>query len=521
MESEAWFFHLNIERQKLSAMADGLPSEEFKAIRFTVGLPPEVDQADPASWPPGHPLHPDVCGLHWGWQGGYVFLAIEGHFSGEVGQGNGFSYHLARSDSPMKVELPVRFSGGQPHTLKLFFDLAALTAEGAVVREGLSTHSREGDLLAVRLKAGVADCFRVKSIGSDLFQALSQNPRPLPCQPSIGTRYPLEISQRLPKVSLPEDNPLTIEGVELGRRLFHDARLSKTASQSCASCHDRKKSFTDGRDRSPGAEGQEGRRSAMALVNLAWASHYFWDGRANSLRDQALMPIQDPREMNETIVRVIEKLSSDPTYPNQFRDAFGTRELSGTRLGLALEQFLLTLISQDSKFDRAARRLETLTDQEQLGLKLFITESDPARGLRGADCFHCHGGNLFTSHQFANNGLEERSGDRGRMEVTRLESDRGKFKIPTLRNSSLSAPYMHDGRFATLEAVVDHYDHGVRRSSQLDPNLAKHPDSGLGLTPAEKQALVAFLRTLTDAPFVAPTLTHEPSTLRTPQPTDP
>ena len=107
------------------------------------------------------------------------------------------------------------------------------------------------------------------------------------------------------------------------------------------------------------------------------------------------------------------------------------------------------------------------------------------------------------------------------MEVTRLESDRGKFKIPTLRNSSLSAPYMHDGRFATLEAVVDHYDHGVRRSSQLDPNLAKHPDSGLGLTPAEKQALVAFLRTLTDAPFVAPTLTHEPSTLRTPQPTDP
>ena len=521
MESEAWFFHLNIERQKLSAMADGLPSEEFKAIRFTVGLPPEVDQADPASWPPGHPLHPDVCGLHWGWQGSYVFLAIEGHFSGEVGQGNGFSYHLARSDSPMKVELPVRFSGGQPHTLKLFFDLAALTAEGAVVREGLSTHSREGDLLAVRLKAGVADCFRVKSIGSDLFQALSQNPRPLPCQPSIGTRYPLEISQRLPKVSLPEDNALTIEGVELGRRLFHDARLSKTASQSCASCHDRKKSFTDGRDRSPGAEGQEGRRSAMALVNLAWASHYFWDGRANSLRDQALMPIQDPREMNETIVRVIEKLSSDPTYSNQFRDAFGTREISGTRLGLALEQFLLTLISQDSKFDRAARRLETLTDQEQLGLKLFITESDPARGLRGADCFHCHGGNLFTSHQFANNGLEERSGDRGRMEVTRLESDRGKFKIPTLRNCSLSAPYMHNGRFATLEAVVDHYDHGVRRSSQLDPNLAKHPDSGLGLTPAEKQALVAFLRTLTDAPFVAPTLTHEPSTLRTPQPTHP
>ena len=161
-------------------------------------------------------------------------------------------------------------------------------------------------------------------------------------------------------------------------------------------------------------------------------------------------------------------------------------------------------MSQESKFDRAARKLTALTAQEQRGLQLFVTEHDPARGLRGADCFHCHGGNLFSNHEFMNNGLDERDGDLGRMEVTKSEADRAKFKVPSLRNVALTAPYMHDGRFATLEEVIEHYNGPMNRSRTLDPNLAKHPEAGLGLSAEEKAALVAFLKTLTDEQFVSP-----------------
>ena len=240
----------------------------------------------------------------------------------------------------------------------------------------------------------------------------------------------------------------------------------------------------------------------MALVNLAWQKEFFWDGRAKSLRQQVLAPIQDAYEMNEKLESVVAKLAAGPDYPARFKRAFGDSGITSERLSLALEQFLLTLISQDSKFDRAARKLTQLTSQEQRGLQLFVTESDPARGLRGADCFHCHGGNLFSNHQFINNGLQERPGDLGRMEVTGLEADRGKFKVPSLRNVALTAPYMHDGRFATLEEVVEHYNGKLQRSPNLDPNLAKHPETGLGLTAEDKAALVAFLKTLTDEAFV-------------------
>jgi len=206
--------------------------------------------------------------------------------------------------------------------------------------------------------------------------------------------------------------------------------------------------------------------------------------------------------MNETLQGAMAKLKADRQYPAQFKAAFGAAGITTNRMALALEQFLLTLLSQESKFDRAARKLAQLTPQEQQGLQLFITEYDPARGLRGADCFHCHGGNLFSNHQFMNNGLEERNGDLGRMEVTGMEMDRAKFKVPTLRNVALTAPYMHDGRFATLEEVVEHYNGKLHRSRTLDPNLAKHPESGLGLSADDKAALVAFLKTLTDEQLV-------------------
>jgi len=503
LESDRWHVFLSAEKQRLSAIADGLPAQEFKAIRFRVGLDGETDASDPQTWPPDHPLHPDVCGLHWGWRSGYVFLAIEGHWEPAPGKTSGFSYHLAGTQKPMMVELPVKFSGAQPATIRLSIDLASILADGEVVRETSSTHSRAGDRLATVLTERVASAFKVAGVRTDLYQPIDATQPLARTLPAGTTPFRLNISDRLPKVKLPEDNPLTVQGVELGRRLFHEARLSRNDAQSCASCHDRAKAFTDGLSHSLGTSGQLGRRNAMPLVNLAWAKDFFWDGRAKSLREQVLLPIQDAHEMNETLDRALAKLKSDSDYPAQFKAAFGSDGVTTERMALALEQFLITLVSQESKFDRAARKLARLTPQEQRGLELFVTEHDPARGLRGADCFHCHGGNLFSNHQFMNNGLADRPGDLGRMEVTKLETDRAKFKVPTLRNVAMTAPYMHDGRFATLEEVVEHYNGKLHRTRNLDPNLAKHPESGLGLSSDDKTALVAFLKALTDEPFVS------------------
>lgn len=352
----------------------------------------------------------------------------------------------------------------------------------------------------MRLKRNVEQAFQLRRVSYDVFQRLPITSDAGP--PPAGTRpFRLEVTQRFPKVNLPADNPLTEEGVALGQRLFHDTRLSFNGTQSCASCHDRSRAFADERRFSRGAGGQTGRRNAMALFNLAWHTTFFWDGRAPTLRQQVLMPIQDKSEMNETLPNVLSKLRSDPATVKQFEQAFGTPDIEADRLAKALEQFLLTLVSQESRFDQAARKVTGLSESEKRGLKLFVTEFDPARGLRGADCFHCHGGTLFTSQQFASNGLELAADDVGLMAVTKNEADRGKFKVPSLRNVARTAPYMHDGRFATLEEVVAHYSSGVRRTPTLDPNLAKHPEGGLQLTPAEQADLVAFLKTLDDEPF--------------------
>ncbi len=504
MEGRDWVGALSAAEGRLHVDADGVPAEEFRAVRFRVGVPPEIDAGDPAQWPPNHALHPEVNHLHWGWQGGYIFLALEGRW----GASGGFSYHLAHDEEPMLVELPVEFRGGGPVTIAIALDTMKLLKGVNFSHDGNSTHSRPGDALAVRMKKNVMSAFRVENVSYDTWQPIvaEKSAAPLP----EGTRsYRLEITQRFPQVRLPADNPLTVEGVALGRRLFHDPRLSINDTQSCASCHDQTHGFADARQFSVGAEGRAGKRNAMPLANLAWQDAFFWDGRAGSLRDQVLMPIQDPHEMNERLDRVVAKLEKDAAYPAEFAKAFGSPGIATDPLARALEQFLLTLISQESKFDRAVRNRAELSEEEKRGLQLFVTEFDPRRGMRGADCFHCHGGTLFTDHQFHNNGLALEESDFGRMAVTGLAADRGKFKAPSLRNVAVTAPYMHDGRFATLEEVVEHYSGGVQRTAALDPNLAKHPDSGLGLSAEEKRALVAFLKTLTDETFLHPNPTEQ------------
>ena len=504
-ESRDWFAFLSAAPGKsMTAEGWGTPAGEYTGLRFRIGVDEAANKADPSTFPPGHALNPQVNGLHWGWMGGYIFLALEGRWQHDD-KADGFSFHVANAPQLMTVELPVEFRGGRPLTLAVEFDVNRVLEGVDFVKDGTSTHSREGDPLAARLKQNIEQAFRVRFVNYDVYQTPAFAETAAPAPPGTHSFKPA-ITQRFPQVKLPPDNPLTREGVALGRRLFHDTRLSINHTQSCASCHDQTRAFADARRFSLGAEGQTGSRNAMPLFNLAWGQAFFWDGRAPTLRQQVLMPIQDHQEMNETLDNVVKKLRKDEESVQAFAKAFGSPEITPERIALALEQFLLTLISQESRFDQAARKVAELTESEKRGLQLFVTEFDPKRGLRGADCFHCHGGTLFVSQPFANNGLELAAEDVGLMKVTQNEADRGKFKVPSLRNIALTAPYMHDGRFGTLEEVVEHYSGGVRRSATLDPNLAKHPEAGIQLTAEEKADLVAFMKSLTDESFVQNTV---------------
>ena len=488
------------------------PAEQVRAVRFRIGLPPELDRIDVQALPSDDPLNPSVNGLHWGWLGGFVFLALEGNGRTSAGVDDGFSHHLAGSALAMPVELPL--DRGAEGGVVWDLDVGRMLREVPAARLGSSSHSRAGDRLAIDLAAAAVRAFRAQTprVASSPVPAAERAASPgsggsigagVETVASLGagtTRWRFRVPSGFPIPALPRDNPLTVEGVELGRRLFEEPALSVNGSRSCASCHDVASAFVDAGHRSSrGAEGVEGDRNAMPLANLAWQGPYFWDGRAKTLREQVLMPITNPVEMHETPTNVVRKLVQ-AGYETSFETAFGPGGVTVDRLARALEQFLLVQVSADSKFDRVGRGESEFTDLERRGFELFFTEHDPRRGQYGADCFHCHGGPLFTDSAFHNNGLdaEDRRTDAGRARVTGNEADRGRFRTPSLRNVARTAPYMHDGRFATLEETVAHYCTGVKRASNLDPNLAKHPEGGVGLDPADQQALVAFLKTLSD-----------------------
>ncbi len=477
-----------------------VPEGRYDQLRFNIGVPPAENHADPASLASDHPLNPNVNGLHWSWQGGYVFFAIEGDWLKSNQQRSGYSYHLATDLNLMTVVLPIDLDLREDREISIALDVAKIFTQKHKIKvseETTSTHSRKGDHLAVQLRENVEHAFSVQSIRPVRPKPLvSATPRNI-VMATTATPYRFKISRSFPQPALPLDNPLTEEGVALGSRLFSETRLSINNTQSCRSCHKNESAFTEPQRFSLGAEGQKGSRNAMPLFNLAWRRSFFWDGRSPSLRDQVLRPIEDPIEMHETLAHVVTKLAISP-YPDLFAKAFGTPEINSDRLARALEQFLLTQVSYHSKFDRSLLGETTLTLEEKRGFELFQTEYDPRRGQFGADCFHCHGGPLFQSQSFANNGLDTEAKDIGRMGVTGRAGDRGKFAVPSLRNIALTAPYMHDGRFSTLEEVINHYMTGIQPSTTLDPNIAKHPLGGLALSPADQQALIAFLRTLTD-----------------------
>lgn len=312
----------------------------------------------------------------------------------------------------------------------------------------------------------------------------------------------------------PADNPSTVEGIALGKALFFDPQLSLDRSVSCATCHTPEKAFSDGLTKSIGIKGAVGHRNAPGLYNIGLARKFFWDGRATSLEQQSLHPIQDPIEMGLSLAEAEQRISSSGNYPPLFGKAFGSKTVTSDRIAKALAQFERSLVSTQTKYDSFLVGLYTPTELEMKGLTLFKTHPDPyagTTGIRGGNCGDCHlqqtlMGKLDGFEGFNNNGLEtafDGSQDEGLKKITGKSADLGKFKIPSLRNVALTAPYMHDGRFATLEKVMDHYNGTDLYNRPNVDNLIQLASNerfgeSLLLKDDEKTAIIAFLHMLTD-----------------------
>ena len=305
----------------------------------------------------------------------------------------------------------------------------------------------------------------------------------------------LEKPKGFPEASIPSDNPLTEEGIKLGKKLFYDPILSGDNTMSCTDCHFQISSFANNLQYNIGIDGISGNRNAMALINLAWLKDFNWDGSVSDLESQAFEPVINPIELHALNWKeVSSKLMQSEEYKDLFELAFNTRIIDSTNVVKAIAQFERTLISADSKFDKFLDYRVSLTPSELRGKEIFTTEK--------GDCFHCHSYPLFTSNDFHNNGLDpELEMDNGRFNVTGDINDKGKFKSPSLRNIELTAPYMHDGRFQTLEEVIEHYNFGGHNSTTIDPSMKK-VGIGLGLSQQNKVDLINFLKTLTDTSFI-------------------
>lgn len=291
-----------------------------------------------------------------------------------------------------------------------------------------------------------------------------------------------------------DTNPVTKEGFELGKKLFYEPRLSRNNTISCGSCHIQVSAFTHhGHDVSHGIDDRLGKRNAPPIMNLAWHTSFNHDGGVFDLDMQPIVPITTFEEMDETLENVLQKLKVHPDYPRLFAKAFGSEEITSARLLKALSQFMVMCISAQSKYDSVMRKETSFTAEEMKGYELFKQK-----------CASCHKEPLFTDLTFRNNGIGIGfNGDVGRYEITLDEADKYKFKVPSLRNLKYSAPYMHDGRFYTLDAVLDKYSTGMRYVQNIDPTLDKGNNIyGIGISDAERAYLKAFLNTLNDEHFI-------------------
>lgn len=295
-----------------------------------------------------------------------------------------------------------------------------------------------------------------------------------------------------------ENNAQSTDRFVLGRALFYDPILSSDNTISCASCHAQVHGFADHNTTfSAGVGGALGTRNSPTIVNMAWAKSFMWDGGVNHIEIFSLAPITNPLEMNETMLNVVNKLNASEDYKKQFKKAYGTSVITDQLLFRALTQYMMLIISDQSKYDHYLKGKASFSASEKSGLNLFREK-----------CASCHQEPLFTDNTFRNNGIDEVfDHDPGRFLITLNENDKGKFKVPTLRNVAITYPYMHDGRFYTLNQVLDHYASGVKASATLDPHLT---NGGIPMTSQEKADIISFLKTLTDYQLMQNTNLQEP-----------
>jgi cytochrome c peroxidase len=307
----------------------------------------------------------------------------------------------------------------------------------------------------------------------------------------------LEIPTNFPEPTYDiENNRPTQAGFELGKKLFYDGKLSSTGVISCGFCHIQEFAFTHHTHIvSHGVNGALGNRNAPPLQNMIFLQSFNWDGSVSHLDMQPVVPITAEVEMNESISNVLQKLQNDPVYVEDFNKAFDNGEIDTENMFKAISQFVMMMVSADTKYDKVMRdEGSTFTQQESQGKAIFEEK-----------CASCHSGTLFTDHSYRNNGLpvDPQYNDLGRKKVTGEQTDKYKFRVPSLRNIAVTFPYMHDGRFQNLRDVLDFYDNAVQNTENLDPQLVKSDGSfGIPLTEAEKNQLIAFLNTLTDDNFL-------------------
>lgn len=313
--------------------------------------------------------------------------------------------------------------------------------------------------------------------------------------PSAFTSSPMNFFN-----SISSSNPITDAGATLGRVLFYDRQISRNNKVSCASCHQQEFAFANNTQFSKGLYNELTTRNSMAIINTRFSFRFFWDLRSVTLENQVLEPIKNHVEMDMSLEDVVDRVKLIGYYPKLFQDAFGTTEVTSQRISYALSQFLHSMVSFQSKYDQGVdNNFADYTQLEMDGKDLFFSGS--------VNCNHCHFTVNFFGNQPAVNGLDAIYTDNGLGTLTGDPADDGKFKIPTLRNIEMTAPYMHDGRFATLEEVIEHYNSGIQAHPNLDDRLTVEGQIGgtpkqYNMTTYQKQSLVAFLKTLTDHSFL-------------------
>lgn len=307
--------------------------------------------------------------------------------------------------------------------------------------------------------------------------------------------YQLEKPSGFPEITFDiTGNPITVNGVALGKKLFYEGKLSRNNTISCGFCHIQEYAFTHhGHSVSHGIDDRLGIRNAPPIQNMAFLKNYTWDGVGHNLDERSLVPITTDFEMDSSLPEAVGKLNADANYKKMFKAAFGDENISGERILKAISQFMATMISADSKYDRMKKGNAVFTAEENQGMTLFQNK-----------CTACHSGDVFTDESFRNTGMYYNSQfkDAGRYRVTLDQNDWMKFRVPSLRNVEYTAPYMHDGRFYTLDAVLNFYSDNVEDNANLDPQLKQNGHIGIPMTGQDKQYIIAFLKTLSDNSFI-------------------